>query len=83
LIRNPADAVDAPKPEKKEMRALNNPETAWLIEVIRGTPFHIPVLLAITTGMRRGEFLALRWSEVSLQRSLASVARSIEQTNEG
>jgi integrase len=83
LIRNPADAVEPPKPPRREMRALTEAESAWLLEVAAGTRFYLPVLLAITTGMRRGEFLGLRWSDVDFEIGTASVKRSIEQTNAG
>ncbi len=48
-----------------------------------GTRLYIPVFLAITTGMRRGEVLALRWSDVDLPRGYLTAARSIEQTKLG
>lgn len=83
LIRNPADAVEPPKPPRREMRALTEAETAWLLEVAAGTRFHLPVLLAVTSGMRRGEFLGLRWSDVDLMKGTAVVRRSVEQTNAG
>ena len=83
LGRNPADAVEPPKPERREMRALNPAEMAWLLEVARGTRFYVPLLLAISTGMRRGEFLAIQWPDVDLNTGMAAVNRSVEQTNEG
>jgi len=65
------------------MHALNEADTAWLLEVVKGTRFYLPVLLAVTSGIRRGEFLALRWNDVDLRNGIASVTRSVEQTNEG
>ena len=50
------------------------PETAWLLEVAKDTKFYAPVLLAVTTGMRRGEFLALH-----IVSGAAAVRRSVEQ----
>lgn len=80
LIRNPADAVEPPKPEPKEMHALDEAQTAWLLEVAKGTRFYVPVLLAVTSGMRRGEFLALRWKDLNIERGVVSVMRSVQQT---
>ena len=42
-----------------------------------------PVLLALTTGMRRGEILALRWKNVELDRGTLRVMESLEQTKAG
>ena len=83
VARNMADGVEPPKPPRREMRALSEAETAWLLEVARGTRFYVPVLLAVTSGMRRGEFLALRWSDIDMATATVSVRRSIEQTNSG
>jgi integrase len=41
------------------------------------------VLLALTTGMRRGEILALRWKNVSDNSGTVHVAESLEQTKAG
>lgn len=83
LIRNPADAVEPPKPARNEMRALNETETAWLLEVAKGTRVYLPVILAVTSGLRRGEFLGLQWSDIDRASSTIAVQRSIEQTHAG
>jgi integrase len=83
LVRNPADAVEPPKPEVKEMRALDEAETAWFLAAAEGTRLYIPIWLAIATGMRRGEILALRWRDVDVAKGFVRVQRSLEQTDEG
>ncbi|MEQ9247468.1 MAG: site-specific integrase [Nitratireductor sp.] len=80
LARNPADAVDPPKPERKTMRALDEEETAALLTLFEDTSLHMPVLLAVTTGLRRGEILALRWEDIDLKTGKITVLRSVEQT---
>jgi integrase len=83
LARNPTDAVQPPKVEKNEMRALDADETAALLEAIRPTRMFIPVLLAVTNGMRRGEITALRWRSVDLTNAELEVKASTEQTKAG
>jgi len=83
LARNPADAVEPPRPEQKEMRAYDETATAWLIDASQGTRLYIPVLLAVSAGMRRGEILAVRWRETNLISGAVSVCRSLEQTKIG
>jgi len=83
LVRNPAEAVEPPKPQRKEMRALNEAETAWLLHAAMGTRLYVPLALAVTTGMRRGEFLPLQWSDLDLGNRVAFLRRSVEQTKQG
>ena len=83
LGRNPADAVEPPKPTHKEMMALDEDQTAILIEYARGTALYMPILLAVTTGMRRGEVLALRWSDIDLDGGILSVTRTLEKSRHG
>lgn len=83
LARNPADAVEPPRPERREMRAYDETQTAWLIDAAQTTRLYIPVLLAVSAGMRRGEILAVRWQEMNLTSGAVSVCRSLEQTKAG
>ena len=83
LVRNPADAVDPPKVERREMQVLDEHQTKRLLAVVVGTRLYIPVLLAVTTGLRRGEILALRWQDIDLDQGTLAVRRSLEQTRGG
>ena len=83
LARNPADAVEPPHPQRREMHAFDQAEVAGLLEAARGTRLGLPVLLAVTTGLRRGELLGLRWQDVDLDASKLAVRQSLEQTKAG
>ena len=83
LGRNPADAVEPPRPPGIEMTALNEAEAHQLMEAARPTRLHVPVVLAITTGMRRGEILALRWQDIDMDAGTLAVRQSLEQTKAG
>jgi integrase len=83
LARNPANAVQAPHPRRREMRVLSEVETARLLKAAERSRLKTPLLLAVTTGMRRGEIAALGWREVDLKAGILTVARSLEQTMEG
>ena len=78
IARNPADAVQAPKYRPREMTALDGEGAARLLEALKGSPVELPVLLAVTLGLRRGEILALRWSDVDLEVGELEVPRAIE-----
>ena len=83
IARNPAGAAEPPTPERREMRALDETETIWLLEAARGTRLYVPILFAVTTGVRRGELLALQWRDSNLDTGVVSIRRSLEQTRAG
>jgi integrase len=85
LARNPADAFRKrlPKVERKKTAILTVEESARLLDAIRHMHVYWPVLLALATGMRRGEILALRWKNVDLDRGTVRVMESLEQTQSG
>ena len=82
LVRNPADAFKRrlPKIERKEIVTLTAEESRHLLESLKDTRTYGPVMLALATGMRRGEILALRWKNVDLDRGVLRVVQSLEQT---
>ena len=83
LARNPADAVQPPRPRRKEIRALTEDETAKLLTESKARWLYMPILIAATTGLRRGEVLAVRWADIDLEAKTLAVRRSLEQTAEG
>jgi len=79
LFKNPAEQVKPPRPPRKEIAILSKPEVATLLRAAEGTPHYLPVLVAVTTGMRRGELLGLRWSDVDLKAARLTVNQSLER----
>jgi integrase len=65
------------------MMALDDTQTTALLKSLKASRLYLPVALAVSTGMRRGELLALRWAEVDLDKAQISVNRSLEQTKAG
>ncbi len=82
LASNPADAVTPPRPERRDMTTLDESQTAALLRDLVGTRMYVPVLLAVTTGLRRGELLALRWGDIDLDSGALSVCRSLQLSRE-
>ena len=80
IDRNPADDVKAPTVEPVDMKILDQAQTGALLGAAAGTQIYIPVRMAATTGMRRGEVLGLRWRDVDLAKGEAHVRQSLGQT---
>lgn len=82
IARNPCDVFRnrLPKVQLKEMTTLTPEQSATLVTALDGSWVQWPVLLALATGMRRGEILALRWKNLDLVRGEIRVVESLEQT---
>lgn len=68
LTKNPCDYCKPPKRIKTPINALPRAERSRMLELARlaqPTPMGVAIELALTTGMRRGEVCALRWSDLS------------------
>ena len=78
--RNPADLVDPPKPEKKERQTFSAQETLELLDKAKDNRLYIPILLAVTMGLRRGEVLGLRWKDINFENNTLSVRQVAEET---
>jgi integrase len=78
--RNVAKVVKAPRPTPKEMQPLSAEETRRLLEAARGDRLEALYVLAVTTGMRQGELLALKWQDVDLENATISVRRTLTKS---
>jgi integrase len=74
--RNSAD-VKAPRLAPEEMRPLSESEARAFLKTACGDRFESLYVLAVTTGLRRGELLGLRWDNVNLERGTLRVGRSL------
>jgi len=83
LARNPADAVDAPRFQRPEIKIMSADEINRFLEAAKDTPYYAIFYLALFTGMRRSELLALRWSDVDLMLCQIYVSRSLHQLKDG
>jgi integrase len=74
---NPCKNVMPPRPEKREMRVLTPEQAQRLLDVAENHRLHCLLTVAITTGMRRGELLALRWSDIHFETARLQVQRTV------
>ena len=62
------------------MHPLTPEQTCALLEAARGEQFEGVFVLAVTTGLREGELLGLRWQDVDLHRRSLSVRQQLIRT---
>jgi integrase len=66
VARNVTDRVTAPKMRRHEMEVLSPKQSRTLLNAISGDELEALYVLALTTGMRQGELLALKWRDIDL-----------------
>ena len=85
LPRNPADAVTPGKVHTREMQTWDESDVPRFLELqaVRDTPYYELFYLALFTGMRRSELLALRWCDMDLLLCQLYVNRGLHQLKDG
>ncbi len=79
VTRNVAKSAKHPTVERYEAQTLTMEQASKLLEVARGSQMDAMLLFALTTGMRRGEILSLRWADVDFERSVVFVHRTVNR----
>lgn len=77
LARNPCEAVELPRTERREMQAFSPKEAERFLKAAREDEQGIVFAFALATGMRPEEYLALKWSDIELDRGVAVVQRAL------
>lgn len=76
--------VNLPAKRKVEMNIPTEEQLVGLLDDLKDTRLEIPVLIAATCGLRRGEIAALRFPEdIDADRNLLHVRRSMSQNDAG
>ena len=83
VARNVAHGVRVPKVEAIEITILKADQIAAVLAALVDHPLYPIVVLALSSGARRGELLALRWGDVDLTAGTIRIERSLEQTSAG
>jgi integrase len=78
LGRNPADGVQRPKVEQTEMHILSEEQAQSLVIASQGSRYGMLYYLALMTGMREGELLGLKWSDLDWAKGVLNVQRQLQ-----
>jgi integrase len=83
VSRNVASVIAPPKVADVEVKALKADQVALVLEALKGHWLEPIVIMALTSGARRGEILGLSWGAIDLVRGAMTIERSLEQTRAG
>ena len=86
IERNPCERVTKPKEAGGRVRFLSDDELPRLLAAVRASSHSdlLPaVLLALTTGARKGEIMGLRWSQIDFKRRAITLHQGETKNNAG
>jgi integrase len=83
VSRNVASFVKPPKADETEIESLKADEMDAVLTALKDHWLEPIAVLALSSGARRGELLALNWANVDLDAGTIKIERSLEQTKAG
>ena len=81
IPRNAAAAAKPPTVQPVEQKTWDSDQLVQFFEAMADDRFFAAYVLAATTGMRRGEVLGLRWSDVDLDGGQLAVLQTVTTVN--
>ena len=78
---DPAKATKIPKTKNKELYIFTNEEIRSILELAKERGIYLSTLIALCTGLNRGELVALRWSDINFKTGVLTVKRVFSCTD--
>jgi integrase len=79
IARNPAASADPPKVRHEEMTPLDAQQTRTFLDAASGEKYEALYVLSLTCGLRMGESLGLKWSDIDLEAGTLRVNRQLQR----
>ena len=84
IPKNPAANIRiSTRSTGSEMKVWTDEEVNRFLQAAKGSKFYPTFYLAITTGMRMGELLGLKWTDIDFDRGTISIRRTLQRTSAG
>lgn len=80
IPRNVAAGLKLPRLSREQIDPLDRDEARRLLDAARGDGLEALYVLALNTGMRQGELLALKWDDLDLEAGTLRVRRTLTKT---
>jgi integrase len=81
--QDPTDGAQLPRLRRREMRVLSAEQSRAFLSAALKTHYGPVFAVALTTGMRPSEYLALKWQDIDWDRGTVSVVRTLERSAGG
>ncbi len=83
ITHNVADAIELPKQKKQEMKILTKENISVFMETAKNSIHYPAFLLELSTGLRRGELIGLRWEDIDFHNGILRVKQQIVRCKKG
>ena len=83
LLQDPTDGAQLPRLGRREMSVLTAEQSRIFLSAVLKTHYGPVFAVALTTGMRPSEYLALKWQDIDWDRGTVSVVRTLERSAGG
>jgi len=83
IARNPAASADPPKVRHEEITPLGAEQVRRFVDAASGEKYEALYVLSLTCGLRMGESLGLKWSDIDLEAGTLRVNRQLQRIREG
>ena len=81
ILANPAQGCKLPQLEKKEMKILPQEKIGMYLAEAERRGLLAAFYLELTTGLRRGELLALQWTDLDVESKTLSITKQVNRIN--
>ena len=81
VTRNPTQGCALPKVEHKEMKTLTSDQLGAFFQEARDSGVYELYYLDLATGLRRGELLGLKWTDLDVESKMLSVTKQVNRIN--
>ena len=80
IFNNPCERVKPPKVIKKESKYLDEKQSIILLSALENEPlkYKTMIYLDITTGLRRGELMAIEWQDIDFNKNSIKIKKSLQ-----
>lgn len=77
ILKNPLHKIETPKAVKSKIEPLTTNEIKTLLDYAKNTRLYTALLILLSTGIRRGELLALTWDDADLKAGTLNISKQL------